>query len=288
LEPGKVGLKRYGDVTWHSAPELDYGRLEAIATLAASMTGQDVSRYVPRCSTILPSDERIDYRVQATLPPLAREGMIELSIRKRATDFVPTLEWLADRGYFDALEKRDWPSYWRGKVEACANIMIGGNTGSSKSTFMEALSRAIPEDERVITIEKTPELELPHTNWSALYYGYAGDGERSERAAVLCVEDSLRMAPDRILFGELRSGGEAWAYLRALMAGHPGGIATIHSLNAAGVYDAFGLMMAQDSSGGARKDEHIQKLVKRYVGVVAHCAKKPYRVTEILESDEAW
>lgn len=285
--PGEAGVKKRGITTWHAVPELTYRKLDAISVLAAEMTSQTVGTATPRCSTILPSDGRIDYRVQIARPPLVATGTIAMSIRRRASDFVPTLEWLSDTGYFAALDTSvDWPAYWHRKVEARATIVLGGDTGSGKSTFAEALIRAIPLNERIITIEKTAEwCSLPHQNWLAKYYGFAGDGKASERAAVLCVEDSLRDNPNRVLLGEIRSGGESWAYLRALMGGHPGGIATIHAISARGVFDAYGAMISQDEAGATRSAEDIRDLVGRYIHVVAHCAEGPYRVTEVVETD---
>src|SRR6185312_5217481 len=148
--PGVVHVKRDGVVAQVVRPELTLQRLEAICVLSAWMVSRDFGPSNPRCSSVLPSDERVDYRVQASRPPLVEAGTISLSIRRRASDFVPTLEWLSDRGYFSALDPAvDWPEWWQAKVEGKATILLGGNTGSSKTTFAEALIRAIPLSERL-------------------------------------------------------------------------------------------------------------------------------------------
>jgi type IV secretion system protein VirB11 len=188
--PGNVGVEVAGEWTWHSVPELDFERLEEIASYAAAMTGQDFSRSAPACSTRLAGG----FRLQAEGPPLADEGVIRFSIRKRATSFIPTLEWLADHDYFRELDPAvDWVAWFRERVVNRNTFLIGGNTGSSKTTFGEALGRAIPLDERVLTIEKTGEWELPHDNLVSVYYGWAGDGEASSKAATQCLENALRV-----------------------------------------------------------------------------------------------
>lgn len=158
------------------------------------------------------------------------------------------------------------------------NYVVTHNT-----TVAEGLIRAIPARERIITIEKTPEwFELVHPLWVALYYGSEGDGEASQRASVRCLEDSLRMRPDRICVGELRSPGEAWAYLRGMMA-YAGGITTIHANDAAGGFDALALMLRQDVAGQTMDDADVRALLRKHIQIVAHCARDPYRITEVME-----
>jgi type IV secretion system protein VirB11 len=282
--PGRVGVERPGQDPpwqWYEVPALSFDRLDAIATLAAAMTRQDLGPDRPRCSTVLPQG----YRVQIARPPLTAPDTISLTIRKRASSFVPTIEWLADRGCFKELDPSvDWISFWKNRVERRSSILIGGMTGSGKTTVAEAFIRAIPLHERLITVEKTPEwFGLPHDSWSALYYGFAGDGEASQRAAVQCIEDALRMRPDRILVGELRAPGEAWAYVRSLMAGHPGGITTIHSDSPIGCLNSLATMLRGDAAGVSMNEADLRALLRQHIDVVVHCAKAPYRITSIVD-----
>ena len=168
-------------------------------------------------------------------------------------------------------------------MHARKTIFIVGATGSSKTTFAEGLILEIPQDERLVTVEKTPEWNLPHRNLVTVLYGSAGDGQAAERAATQCVEDALRQRPDRILVGELRSGGEAWACIRALLAGHPGLITTLHAQSTDGAIDTLATMLRQDTSGATMQDKDLRDLIKRGIDIVAHCARDPYRVTSVQE-----
>jgi len=280
-KPGEFGVEADGAWTWHVCDNLTFDRLDGMAMLAAGLTGQTLSSRTPRCSTLLPGG----LRVQVARPPQVPEGTVSFTIRKRATNFVPTLEWLNDHDYFSELpQNRDWVAWWHKAVEDRKTIIISGNTGSGKTTTGEALLRAVPRDERLVVIERTPEwTTLPHRNLVMIYYGASGDGADAERAATSAVEDALRQRPDRIMIGEVRSGGEAWAYLRAEAAGHPGGIMTVHSLSAATTIDSLSLIMRQSGDAANLHDDVIRAQLKLFIGVIAHCKRNPYRMTDVIE-----
>ena len=281
---GRFGVENSTGWHWHDAPALTFNRLDAIGTLAAAYTSQEVGPHQPSCSSRLPGGERITI----CRPPVVPAGTISLTIRKRAASFTPSLHWLAERGYFSFLPKdRDWVVFFERAVAARRTIVVAGQIGGSKTTFAEALIRAIPTHERIVTLESTPEwIDLPQQNWVALLYAREGQ-ERGWRTAAECLEDSLRMRPDRILMGELRTG-EAWAYLRALMAGHPGGITTCHAETAEGAFDALALMIRQSEHARGLSDPDIRALLTKHVHIGVHCAKMPgadvpYRITEVQE-----
>jgi type IV secretion system protein VirB11 len=279
-KPGEYATEISGIWHWHSAPHLTFDRLDGIGKLAAGLTRQTLDNHTPRASSVLPGR----LRIQIARPPAVQEGTYSLTIRKRATDFVPTLPWLAERGYFAHLpQNRDWVAWWTDAVRTRHTLLIAGAIGSSKTTFGEALIHEIPLDERIITIEKVPEWNLLHRNWVSSLYGASGDGKAAERAATQCVEDALRQRPDRILVGELRNGGEAWAYIRAMLAGHPGGITTLHAESTAGTMDALAMMLRQDTAGSTMSDADLRALIRRSVHIIAHCARDPYRLTAVEE-----
>lgn len=278
--PGEYAVEAAGNWQWYEAESLTFERLDGIGKLAAGLTRQTLDVHTPRASSVLPGR----LRIQIARPPAVLDGTYSLTIRKRATDFVPTLEWLAERGYFDALpHDRDWVTWWRQIVLDRKTILLSGSTGDGKTTTAEAFAREIPHTERVVTIEKTPEWNLPHRNLVISLYGSSGDGEKAERAATQCVEDALRKRPDRILVGELRSGGEAWAYIRALLAGHPGGITTIHAETTEGAIDALATMLRQDTAGSTMHDRDLRALIRRSVHIVAQCKRGPYRLSAVQE-----
>ena len=112
-------------------------------------------------------------------------------------------------------------------VRTRKNIVVSGGTSSGKTTFLNALLREVPSDERLILIEDTPELNVHHDNSIGLVSVRGELGEARVTTNDL-VSAALRMRPDRIVLGELR-GPEAFAFLRAVNSGHPGSMTTIHA-----------------------------------------------------------
>ena len=113
-------------------------------------------------------------------------------------------------------------------VSARLNILISGGTGAGKTTLLNALSAYIPEDERIVTIEDSAELQLqqPHVvRLETRPPNIEGRGEVTQRDLV---RNALRMRPDRIVIGEVR-GGEAIDMLQAMNTGHDGSLTTIHA-----------------------------------------------------------
>ena len=124
--------------------------------------------------------------------------------------------------------------YLEAMAIARANILIAGATGSGKSTLLRSVVSAFPDDERVITIEDTAELELDNPHWVKLECVHSGElagkttQERRLDVADL-VQNALRMRPDRLIIGEIRHSKEAYYALEALNTGHDGSATTIHA-----------------------------------------------------------
>jgi flagellar protein FlaI len=120
-------------------------------------------------------------------------------------------------------------------IERKTNIIIGGGTASGKTTTLNSLSAFIPPDDKVITIEDTAELNLPHQNWisSVARIGFGTIGGAAEITLFDLLKAAMRQRPDYIIVGEVR-GGEAYTLFQAMATGH-GGISSIHcdSSNAA-------------------------------------------------------
>jgi pilus assembly protein CpaF len=112
-----------------------------------------------------------------------------------------------------------------------ANLLIAGATGSGKSTLLRALAECIPVEERVVVIEDTLELTLEHPHVVRLECVPPREAHTGVRVADL-VENALRMRPDRIVVGEIRTPREAYAALEALSTGHPGSATTVHGADA--------------------------------------------------------
>src|SRR3954468_21328027 len=163
-------------------------------------------------------------RVNAIIPPLALDGCA-MSIRRFGSKPLQ-VEDLIRHGAFPGAVM----DFLAAAVQARCNVLISGGTGSGKTTLLNCLSRYIPSDERVITIEDAAELQLqqPHVvRLETRPSNIEGKGEVTQRDLV---KNCLRMRPDRIIIGECRSG-EALDMLQAMNTGHDGSLTTVHANN---------------------------------------------------------
>jgi type IV secretion system protein VirB11 len=280
--PGEVWVERRGEWQLYATASLDFATLDCIATLAAAMTQQDVGSDHPLCATALPDGQRM----QICRPPAVGPGLVSITIR-RPSSFRPTLDVLQGKGLFRRRTRRgrqdvsmtgdyhasDPCAFLSAAVLARKNILICGATGSGKTTLARALIEEISRDERLITIEDTPEWDaIPQRNRVALFYSKGDQGSARVRSEDL-LEASLRMRPDRVLMQELRDGA-AFAYLRGVVAGHPGSITTLHAQSAAGAFDALRLMVRQHPAGATLADADVQALLSQMIDIVVHCERR--------------
>ena len=161
-------------------------------------------------------------RVNAIIPPLAVDGPL-VSIRKFARTPL-AMERLVELGSIS----REMALVLEAVVQARRNVLISGGTGSGKTTLLNALSAYVDDHERIITIEDSAELQLQQSHVGRLETRPAnieGQGEVQQRELV---RNALRMRPDRIIVGEVRSG-EAFDMLQAMNTGHDGSMTTVHA-----------------------------------------------------------
>ena len=161
-------------------------------------------------------------RVNAIVPPLAIDGPT-LSIRKFNKDMLTLEDLVRMRALTAGIGE-----LLTGIVQARLSVVISGGTGSGKTTMLNLLSGFIPSTERIVTIEDSAELQLRQDHVVRLETRMAnieGKGEVTQRALV---RNSLRMRPDRIILGEVRSD-EALDMLQAMNTGHDGSLATVHA-----------------------------------------------------------
>jgi len=181
-----------------------------------------VGRRIDESSPMVDARLQDGSRVNAIIPPLAIDGPV-VSIRRFGSDPLK-MSTLID---FKALTK-DIADMLQMVVTARLNVLISGGTGAGKTTLLNALSAYIPENERIVTIEDSAELQLqqPHTvRLETRPPNIEGRGEVTQRDLV---RNALRMRPDRIVIGEVR-GGEAIDMLQAMNTGHDGSLTTIHA-----------------------------------------------------------
>ena len=181
-----------------------------------------VGRRIDESSPMVDARLQDGSRVNAIIPPLSIDGPV-VSIRRFGSDPLRMSSLIE----FKALTK-DIADMLQMVVTARLNVLISGGTGAGKTTLLNALSAYIPENERIVTIEDSAELQLqqPHTvRLETRPPNIEGRGEVTQRDLV---RNALRMRPDRIVIGEVR-GGEAIDMLQAMNTGHDGSLTTIHA-----------------------------------------------------------
>ena len=207
------------------------GRIELVGTRFAndahllriigkivSNVGRRVDESSPMVDARLPDGSRIN----AIIPPLALDGPC-LSIRK----FPPSrtsLDMLVGYGSMTA----ECAEMLRAVVASRRNVVVSGGTGSGKTTMLNALSASIGEHERVVTIEDSAELQLQQEHVVRLETRPANIEGRGEVTQRDLVKNALRMRPDRVILGEIRTG-EAFDMLQAMNTGHDGSMTTVHA-----------------------------------------------------------
>lgn len=214
----QIYVERFGKLELTEAGFKDDAHLRRIIDKIVSAVGRRIDESCPMVDARLPDGSRVN----AIIPPLSIDGPI-LSIRRFA---VEPLE-LEDLIKFKALTP-EIGELLKGIVKARLNILISGGTGTGKTTLLNVLSRFIPSNERIVTIEDSAELQLKQKHVVRLETrppNIEGKGEVTQRDLV---RNSLRMRPDRIIVGEVR-GGEVLDMFQAMNTGHDGSLSSIHA-----------------------------------------------------------
>jgi pilus assembly protein CpaF len=215
--PRMVHVERHGRLEKTDVVFADNAHLMQIIQRIAARVGRRIDEMSPMVDARLPDGSRVN----AIVPPLSLEGPV-LSIRRFGVRL--TCADLLDNGTLPP----EMLELLRATVEGRLNTLISGGTGSGKTTLLNTLSRFIPPEERLVTIEDSAELLLqqPHVvRLETRPANVEGVGEVAQRDLV---RNSLRMRPDRIIVGEVR-GPEALDMLQAMNTGHEGSLTTIHA-----------------------------------------------------------
>lgn len=276
--PGEVWVESLGGGTQrHPAPDLGETILLRLAAQIAAASHQAVNREHPLLAATLPDGAR----VQIVAAPATR-GPMAMAIRKQVVSDLSLDDYAAASAFDEArsvdideasaqdadlqalLDGGDVAAFLRGAVRARKNIIVSGGTSTGKTTFLNALVKEIPLEERLIVIEDTPEVRLTHPNAVGLIAARGTTGEARVGMEDL-LQASLRMRPDRIILGELR-GPEAYSFLRAVNSGHPGSITTVHADSPRAAVDQIALMVLQAGANLGRGE------IVDYVGGVVDVA----------------
>jgi pilus assembly protein CpaF len=258
----------------------DDAHLLQIIDRIVSQVGRRVDESSPMVDARLPDGSRVN----AIIPPLALDGPM-LSIRRFAVDPYRMEDLLTFGTLTPALAE-----ILSAAVRARLNILISGGTGGGKTTLLNVLSNAIPNSERIITIEDSAELQLQQRHVVRLETrrpNIEGKGTVTQRDLVY---NALRMRPDRIIVGEVR-GAEVLDMLQAMNTGHDGSLSTVHANSSRDALSRLETMVM--ISGVGISVVALRDYISSALDMIIHVARlsdgarKVVRVTEIVGMEEA-
>ncbi|NBU85245.1 MAG: P-type DNA transfer ATPase VirB11 [Sphingomonadaceae bacterium] len=252
--PGEIWIEDATQSTMQriAHPGVDDQLLQRLAEQVARVSHQGINREHPLLAATLPDGARI----QLCGPPATR-GHWALAIRRHRLVNLRLDDY--DRGPIAKAAPQPQPDpinapidFLRDAVQRRCTILVSGGTSSGKTTFLNAMLREIPAEDRVVLVEDTAELRLPNANGVGLIAVKGELGEAKVSADDL-LQAALRLRPDRIVLGELR-GRETVSFLRAINTGHPGSFSTVHANSPKGALEQIALMAMQTGIGMGRRE----------------------------------
>jgi len=252
--PGEIWVEAAGrGMERVELPEVDDRHVQRLAEQVARVSHQGINRQQPLLSAVLPDGARAQF-----VAPSATRAHWGVAIRRHRLVDLPLSAY--DRGPLAGTHmpeampdpESDPVGFLARAVRERFTILIAGGTSSGKTTFLNALMGEVPQHERIVLIEDTPEIKLRHQNSLGLV-AVKGDLGEARVGTDDLLQAALRLRPDRIVLGELR-GKEAVSFLRAINTGHPGSFTTIHASSTAGALEQLVLMVMQANLGLGRTD----------------------------------
>lgn len=271
--PERIFVEKAGRL-YQSAERFESNKqLEDIVQKIVAKVNRTVDSLHPICDARLEDGSRVNI----VLPPIALNGAT-VTIRK-FPEKVISFEELISWGTITA----EAAEFLRSCVQAKCNIFVSGGTGSGKTTFLNALSNFIPEDERIITIEDSAELQIQRVkNLVRLETRQANAEGKGEVTIRDLIKSSLRMRPERIVVGEVR-GAEALDMLQAMNTGHDGSLSTGHANSPADMLSRLETMVL---TGANFPIEAIRQQIGSAIDLIVHLGRlsdKSRKVLDIVE-----
>jgi pilus assembly protein CpaF len=269
----QIYVEKFGKLSKVDLSFRDDNHLMQIIDRIVSKIGRRVDESSPYVDARLPDGSRVN----AIIPPLALDGPV-LSIRRFGVDPLKMSDILA----FGSVNQ-NMARILEGCVKSRLNVLISGGTGTGKTTLLNILSEFIPDNERIVTIEDSAELQMKQEHVVRLETrppNIEGKGEVTQRDLV---RNSLRMRPDRIIVGEVR-GGEALDMLQAMNTGHDGSLSTLHANTAR---DALARLETLVLMAGMDLPERaIREQIASAINVVVHMSRMADGTRKIVNVSE--
>lgn len=271
--PDSIFVEQEGKVKkWHKT----FTSREKLEDVIQQIVGK-CNRVVNEAMPIVDARLENGARVNAVIHPVALNGPI-LTIR-RFPDKPITMEKLVELGSLPA----GCAEFLEKLVKAGYSMVIGGGTGSGKTTFLGALSEYIPKDERIITIEDNAELKIQGIPNLVRLEAKMTNGNGAESVTIRdLIKTALRMRPDRIIVGEVR-GGEAVDMLQALNTGHEGSLSTAHANSSR---DMLSRLETMTLMGVDLPLEAIRRQIASGVDILIHLGRMRDKSRKVLEITE--
>ena len=275
----EVYVERHGKLERTRVIFRDDAHLLQVIDRIVSAVGRRVDESSPMVDARLPDGSRVN----AIIPPLALDGPV-LSIRRFAKDPFRMADLIAFGTLTPGLAE-----ILRATVQARLSILVSGGTGAGKTTMLNVLSNAIPNTERIVTIEDSAELQLQQEHVVRLETrppNIEGQGAVTQRELV---RNALRMRPDRIVVGEVR-GAEVLDMLQAMNTGHDGSLSTVHANSTRDALSRVETMILM--SGLSLPVRAMRDYIASALDLVIHVSRlsdgtrKVVRVTEIVGMEE--
>ena len=277
--PKHVYIERRGKIERTKVIFRDNAHLLQVIDRIVSAVGRRIDESSPMVDARLADGSRVN----AIIPPLALDGPV-LSIRRFAADPYKMADLIEFGTLTPALAE-----FIRAAVQARLNVLVSGGTGAGKTTLLNVLSNAIPNNERIVTIEDSAELQLQQEHVVRLETrppNIEGAGAVTQRDLV---RNALRMRPDRIVVGEVR-GAEVLDMLQAMNTGHDGSLSTVHANSARDALSRLETMVMM--SGLSLPLRAMRDYISSALDMVVHVGRlsdgtrKVLRVAEISGMEE--
>jgi type IV secretion system protein VirB11 len=287
-QPQEIWVEKQGRLVSHVVPEFTESHLSRLFQLIANENQQRFSIEFPLLSGSLSDGSR----VQLCLPPTSKH--YAFAIRRKVVRNFSLSDY--NKGHFygsvkrvqlhkssetlreeegeliDAYEAGKWDAFIRAAILKKKNLIVSGGTSSGKTTFLNACLREIPAQERLVILEDTRELEVPHQNQVQLLASKGLQGEAKVTMQDL-VQASLRLRPDRILMGEIR-GAEILDFVSACSTGHEGSMTSIHASDPEMAFRRM-VQMVKLNNVPSMSDQDILEMLKSVVDIVIQLVKTP-------------